>query len=778
MKYVVCRIGLLAAVVSFVSPLPARAAEPPRVVISEINWGGSARSTADEWIELANIGESSVDVGGWVVSGVASSGGAISLAAGTQLAAGDALLVANYAMSDSSTLAIAPDLVTTAVSLANHALNILLILPDGTVVDSAIDAGDLEFGSSQTFASMERDLITMSWHTATESVNLLDEQLGSPGSIDVSVAVTETSQVTGEEIPEAITEEAVVPDELTQEVPTTSAEATTETSAEEPEVTMEETSEIVEGTPVIVNVPIEETPTTVTEGAPTEAPIDEPEPIFVEPVIENPVVEEIPVDEPVVTEPEIPAENEEEVIERAIEEPPINTPVEYVPAESVFIAPESAIPRIGKVLLSEFVSSPTEGEEWIEVVNADAITIDVTGWTVADASGKTTVLPSATLAPGEYLVVMKPLGKLNNDGDTITLRNSTNDIVDTVIYTKDNAPGASESLGWDGDAWTLSAALTPNATNSFPAVEIVTTEIIDVTSAEEIYADSNTESPEGSDVPTDALNSKDVTAINNGTAPEKVTIVANAAAPAAKSTNSSAAKKSSSASSKTSARKVTAPSFRTVTSLDGVAIDEHVEYTGTLIALPGTFGNQVAVLDGAMLYMYSAEWPALQLGDVVHVTGIISESRGEKRIKVAADALTVTGHVDLIAAPLANSYSPALVNVVGRILGRESDTLTIDMDGKTVTVRAVDNSGVTWSGLTTARIAVTGVVRTINGERILMPRTVDDVQFLQEETISAAPSSPTPINARPWVGAGLLTSSGGALGYWFLRSRRLTPITS
>jgi lamin tail-like protein len=42
---------------------------PILVVINEIAWAGTATSSSDEWIELFNAGESSVDVSGWTIHG-------------------------------------------------------------------------------------------------------------------------------------------------------------------------------------------------------------------------------------------------------------------------------------------------------------------------------------------------------------------------------------------------------------------------------------------------------------------------------------------------------------------------------------------------------------------------------------------------------------------------------------------------------------------------------------------------------------------------------------
>lgn len=49
------------------TPTPTPLPEPSLVVINEIAWAGTATSSADEWIELFNAGESAVDLTGWTL---------------------------------------------------------------------------------------------------------------------------------------------------------------------------------------------------------------------------------------------------------------------------------------------------------------------------------------------------------------------------------------------------------------------------------------------------------------------------------------------------------------------------------------------------------------------------------------------------------------------------------------------------------------------------------------------------------------------------------------
>lgn len=77
---------------------------------------------------------------------------------------------------------------------------------------------------------------------------------------------------------------------------------------------------------------------------------------------------------------------------------------------------DEVIVRVGRgtVLISEILYDPAGDEgEWIELCNVSGVTVDLNGWSVADASGRATVFgPGSTaLDPGGYLVVAeKPAG--------------------------------------------------------------------------------------------------------------------------------------------------------------------------------------------------------------------------------------------------------------------------------------------------------------------------------------------------------------------------------
>lgn len=170
-----------------------------RVVISEVQWAGTDLSSADEWLELACIEEagSSCTIGGWSLTYLDSKNAEQTMVAfpeGTSIGVGNYFLVTNYSATESR-LAVAPDLVTSAVNLPNTKLLLRLRNALSEIVDEVDDGvGDpfagVNVSGTGTKASMERlDLLVSgtlksNWATASSAINLDagSPVLGTPGA--------------------------------------------------------------------------------------------------------------------------------------------------------------------------------------------------------------------------------------------------------------------------------------------------------------------------------------------------------------------------------------------------------------------------------------------------------------------------------------------------------------------------------------------------------------------------------------------------------------------
>ena len=788
--------------------------ELPNVLINEVNWAGSELSQADEWIELYNAHGADVDLSGWILTGCATSSNAIALADGTMLAAGDVLLIANYDLeSDKTILTVQPDLVTASVSISNSALEIMLVMPDGTVVDIAGDGGAPPAGSTNPKVSMQRDFSTLEWYSSESSSNLSDtNQLGTPGTLygaEVTTEVEVTNQTTLL-ISEFVSDPADGQEEWIEIYNPTNKTITlegwvvqdaTERSSTFDQVSIEPGSYIVIYNPAgqlnnggdtieLLNAEKEIVSSVMYGTDDVEAPnkgyslalINEtwvstgnltPGTMNVfEEVAE--VVEENSaegIDE--VEEAEEVEENnvlEDETIEME-EADSYVIPDEAEEYDETNNQTEEPLSYTSKsVLINELVSDPIEGEtEWIELYNTTGELIDLTGWTVTDEADRSTEL-EGSVAPGKYFVIESPSGKLNNGGDTVYLYDPTGNVIDQVSYgTQEiDKPGKGESLAFNGSDWVVTSEITKSNANTNEYEEEQVVESNDSTETKTTTPESSSnQQDEHQDVqddqPASTGNDNDVPA--QSTAPEvhRVVAIAETASNTPSSTSSSSSNQSAYSSASASS----------------------VTLSGIVTATPGTFGSQIAFIEGTQLYFYYADWPMLKLGDVVTVTGELSESRGEQRIKLSETSdVQVTGHVDLYPKNTSINgldvmIDGTLVTVRGEVSDMSDSKIILEDETGSITIVASD--GMQLSSMS-SELEITGILRTVSGEQRIYPRDSQDVIQIQEDiktkdsedmSVVAAQSN----NIAPWIGGGLLMGALCALGY-FYATRKQTLATA
>jgi len=89
----------------------------------------------------------------------------------------------------------------------------------------------------------------------------------------------------------------------------------------------------------------------------------------------------------------------------------------------------------GTIYINEFLPDPSTSteHEWIELYNPNTSTVDLTGWTLSDAVG-VIATPTGTIESEGYFVVQLSASHLNNTGDSLILKNSLNEVVDSVAY--------------------------------------------------------------------------------------------------------------------------------------------------------------------------------------------------------------------------------------------------------------------------------------------------------------------------------------------------------
>lgn len=120
------------------------------------------------------------------------------------------------------------------------------------------------------------------------------------------------------------------------------------------------------------------------------------------------------------------------------------------PSESIPQSSENPVPE-GGIVINEFLSDPEDDqEEFVELFSNLNFVVNLEGWYIQDGSESNTFL-HGSITPRNFFVIEKPKGSLNNSGDSISLFNEKDELVDQVVYgnwkdenVQDNAPVAKD----------------------------------------------------------------------------------------------------------------------------------------------------------------------------------------------------------------------------------------------------------------------------------------------------------------------------------------------
>ncbi len=342
------------------------------------------------------------------------------------------------------------------------------------------------------------------------------------------------------------------------------------------------------------------------------------------------------------------------------------------------------------VIINEIYPNPNSGqEEFIEFRNLDTKPIDISGLVIADASKKKFKIASSTiLSAGGYAVFIRSQSNiaLNNSGlETIFLSYPDGSIIDKVSYSG-SKKGKSFSRKDSGE-WQWSDVPTPAQENIFslPAEELP---IINLS------------------VSTNKMTTKKVT-----TKTKKIPSV------------------------------VVSSSLDQVRELDN---GSRVKVSGVVSVVPGVLGAQIFYLAGSgiQIYSYNKTFPNLTLGDRVEIIGELSESGGERRIKISSIGdIKILGHDkppephQISTADLGENYEGWLVMIEGDVLEKKGRNIYID-DGSGAEAKAYIKSHIAIEDLTIKegdKIKLIGIVsKTSSGYRIL-PRSIQDIEIIKGE---------------------------------------------
>lgn len=334
------------------------------------------------------------------------------------------------------------------------------------------------------------------------------------------------------------------------------------------------------------------------------------------------------------------------------------------------------------VRVSELLPDPAGDDadgEWIELYNAGSAAADLSGWQLDDGVGgsKPYAINGVIVPSGGYRVFPRPdTGlALNNSNDGARLLAPDGKAVSEIAYGTVTAGAAYASVNGKWQ-WTLAA--TPGEANVLQAPPVK------------------------------------ATAKRGG-------------------------------STKRSVKPTSAAATTTLASIKNIDTGDSISVVGTVAVLPGVLSSQYFYVvgeterGGVQVYNYKKDFPALKVGDVLMVTGEISEVNGEKRIKTkTANDMQLTA-ISVAPQPVAvttetigSELEAQLLSITGEVVDRKGSTVWVDDGAGELEVYVKQSTGID-KGLFTEgeTVTVAGLyLRGGNGFR-LYPRSNEDISVVK-----------------------------------------------
>ncbi len=412
------------------------------------------------------------------------------------------------------------------------------------------------------------------------------------------------------------------------------------------------------------------------------------------------------------------------------------------------------------IIINEIYPNPPGSDlenEWIELKNIGETETDLSDWQIQDASKKNYKisnkdLTSTIIKPHEFLIINRKISglALNNDKETLKLIAPDDKTIQTIKYSEtENIPeNASYALNEENE-WLFTTTPTKNKENIItqlnhaPIAEIYCPKQALIN--KEIICDAS----DSYDLENDSLSF--TWQIGEQLFPgvilqtdfkEKGSYQINLTITDGKDQSQESYK-----------IKILEPETQTVTAASLVKTNEdetiaitlpdiHLLEKGTKVttrgvtaALPNIFGKTVMYLDGIQLYMSKADWPAFKIGDLIQVSGTISEAYGEKRINLAGkDNIIVIENqsppepIIIKSSQLGEDLEGHLVQMTGQLIEKNSSKFYVQDDQGEALVYIKQNTKIDKNNFAEGdELTITGLVNQNNDIYQILPRSDEDM---------------------------------------------------
>ncbi|MEI6288704.1 MAG: lamin tail domain-containing protein [bacterium] len=346
------------------------------------------------------------------------------------------------------------------------------------------------------------------------------------------------------------------------------------------------------------------------------------------------------------------------------------------------------------IIINELLPNPSDDEatkEFIELKNIGNIDINLKGWQLSDNSNKKYTFSSSTIIikAGSFLVIYRSVSQiaLNNTGIEAVNLIAPNN---KLIDRVEYSGPTKEDYAYARDEknhWAWTSTVTPGAENIFANTTI-----------QNSTANSTTKKVKASTVSAGTINI----------------------------------------------------SLEEVRNLEN---NQKVKVTGVVSVEPGLLGTQIFYLAGSGIQIYcnKKDFPALKVGDTIEVNGVLSESGGERRIKIttAEDIKILNGGPEptpheVTTGEIDENLEGSLVQINGEVIEIKGTSIYLDDGSGEARIYIKSTTGMNQKDLnikTGDKLQITGIVsQTSAGYRIL-PRYARDIIKVGESAITAQPQN-------------------------------------
>jgi len=329
-------------------------------------------------------------------------------------------------------------------------------------------------------------------------------------------------------------------------------------------------------------------------------------------------------------------------------------------------------------------------EEFIELYNFGDLVVDLAGWIVSDGSGKTWEPSDGQIDNGGYQTIYRTESSLalnNSTPETINLVDPNNILIDNTSYEKANQ---NQSYSRFDELWFWTTDITPDEPNRLPQNDV------EENDSGSRYRDTVQEVEE-----TEVEDQEEVENQETYVIP-----------------------------------------LVSINEVREVDLETTIQTSGVVSVEPGILGSQFFYLAGSgiQVYMHSKDFPELITGDMVSLIGTVSESRGERRIKLTSNEdIAVVGFDDppepheITLGDTGENTEGWLVTVSGTIIDKEKDRFILSDGDAETTVLIKTTTGITLDKFDEGLQAqVTGIVSQWNDDYRVLPRYELDMTILEE----------------------------------------------